>query len=122
MMESMDDADLPSFDPARVFGTSGKGGADSGLLAVPKALRPPLYRVLLMNDDYTPMDFVVDVLVRFFGKDPDSAAQTMLRVHERGVAVGGVYTFEVAETKVAQVLAFARRNEQPLQCLMEKAE
>lgn len=126
-MESMDDADLPSFDPLRVFGafTEADGepaNADSGLLAVPKALRPPLYRVLLMNDDYTPMDFVVDVLVRFFGKDPDSAAQTMLRVHERGVAVGGVYTFEVAETKVAQVLAFARRNEQPLQCLMEKAE
>jgi ATP-dependent Clp protease adaptor protein ClpS len=86
----------------------------------PRARRPALYRVLLLNDDYTPMDFVVDVLMRFFGKTHDDAQDLMVHVHENGVAAAGVYTFEVAETKVAQVLAFARRNAQPLQCVMEK--
>ena len=79
-----------------------------------------MYRVLLLNDDYTPMEFVVDVLEKFFGKSRTEATKIMMRVHESGVGTGGVYTFEIAETKVAQVMAFSRRNEQPLQCVMEK--
>lgn len=93
---------------------------DGGVDTCTRLARPALYRVLLLNDDYTPMDFVVDVLVRFFGKDAQDAHNVMLAVHKNGVGVGGVYSFEVAETKVAQVLAFARNNEQPLQCIMEK--
>ena len=86
----------------------------------PKTKRPSLYRVLLLNDDYTPMEFVVHVLERFFNKSRQEATDIMLTVHRRGVGVCGVFTFEVAETKVAQVMDFARANEQPLQCTMEK--
>ena len=79
-----------------------------------------MYKVLLLNDDYTPMEFVVVVLMRFFGMSEQRAATIMLHVHRRGVGVCGVYSYEVAETKVKQVSAFARRNEHPLQCTMEK--
>jgi ATP-dependent Clp protease adaptor protein ClpS len=82
--------------------------------------RPALYRVLLLNDDYTPMEFVVYVLERFFNKSVEEATRIMLHVHQHGVGLCGVYTYEVAETKVAQVLDLARRNEHPLQCTMEK--
>jgi ATP-dependent Clp protease adaptor protein ClpS len=82
--------------------------------------KPSLYRVLLLNDDYTPMEFVVYVLERFFNKSREEATQIMLHVHQNGVGLCGVYTYEVAETKVAQVLDLARRNEHPLQCTMEK--
>jgi ATP-dependent Clp protease adaptor protein ClpS len=82
--------------------------------------KPSLYKVLLLNDDYTPMEFVVHVLERFFRKSPEEAMQIMLHVHQRGVGVCGVYTFEVAETKVMQVIDFARQNQHPLQCTMEK--
>jgi ATP-dependent Clp protease adaptor protein ClpS len=82
--------------------------------------KPSLYRVLLLNDDYTPMEFVVFVLERFFNKSREDATRIMLHVHQHGVGVCGIYTFEVAETKVAQVLDLARRNEHPLQCTMEK--
>ncbi len=82
--------------------------------------RPPLYKVLLLNDDYTPMEFVVHVLERFFGMSHGQAFEIMLTVHKRGVAVVGVFSFEVAETKVAQVMDFARRHQHPLQCTMEK--
>lgn len=86
----------------------------------PKAQKPSMYKVLLLNDDYTPMEFVVHVLESIFKKNRQEATEIMLHVHRRGVGVCGVYTFEVAETKVAQVMDFARANEQPLQCTMEK--
>ena len=86
----------------------------------PKTKRPSLYRVLLLNDDYTPMDFVVYVLERFFNKPRDEANQIMWHVHQKGVGICGVYTYEVAETKVAQVTNFSRQHQHPLQCTMEK--
>jgi len=86
----------------------------------PKTQRPPLYKVLLLNDDYTPMEFVVLVLERFFGLNHAQSVEIMLTVHKKGMAVVGVFAFEIAETKVAQVMDFARRNQHPLQCTMEK--
>ena len=86
----------------------------------PITKKPSLYKVLLLNDDYTPMEFVITVLMRIFGMGEQKAAEVMLHVHQRGVGVCGVYPFEVAETKVTQVVDFARRNEHPLQCTMEK--
>jgi len=88
----------------------------------PGTRRPPLYKVLLLNDDYTPMEFVVHVLERFFGINHVQAVEIMLTVHEKGVAVAGVFSHEVAETKVAQVMDCARRNQHPLQCTMEKED
>jgi ATP-dependent Clp protease adaptor protein ClpS len=82
--------------------------------------KPSLYKVLLLNDDYTPMEFVVHVLERFFGKGREEATRIMLHVHQKGVGICGVYTFEVAETKVTQVMDFARKHQHPLQCTMEK--
>ena len=88
----------------------------------PKTQRPPMYKVLLLNDDYTPMEFVVHVLERFFGISHAQAVEIMLTVHKKGVAVVGVFSYEIAETKVAQVMEFARRNQHPLQCTMEKED
>jgi ATP-dependent Clp protease adaptor protein ClpS len=85
-----------------------------------KTKKPSLYKVLLLNDDYTPMEFVILVLERFFGKGREEATRIMLHVHQKGVGVCGVYTFEVAETKVTQVMDFARNHQHPLQCTMEK--
>lgn len=85
-----------------------------------KTQRPSLYKVLLLNDDYTPMEFVIEVLERFFAKNREDATRIMLHVHHNGVGICGVYTFEVAETKVAQVIEFARQHQHPLQCRMEK--
>ncbi|MCV2863460.1 ATP-dependent Clp protease adapter ClpS [Defluviimonas sp. WL0075] len=100
------------------------GGRDGETSVVtktrPKTQRPPMYKVLLLNDDYTPMEFVVHVLERFFGMNHSHAFEIMLTVHKRGLAVVGVFSFEVAETKVAQVMDFARRHQHPLQCTMEK--
>ena len=97
-------------------------GPGAGVVAQtrPKTKKPSLYKVLLLNDDYTPMEFVVHILERIFGKNRDEAVQIMLHVHRHGVGICGVFTFEVAETKVAQVIEFARRHEHPLQCTMEK--
>ena len=86
----------------------------------PKTKKPSMYKVLLLNDDYTPMEFVVHILEKFFNKNRAEATDIMLHVHRRGVGLCGVFTYEVAETKVAQVMDFARANEQPLQCTMEK--
>ena len=86
----------------------------------PKTKRPSLYRVLILNDDYTPMEFVVHVLEKFFQKDLEAATQIMLHVHHHGIGECGVFTYEVAETKVAQVMDFARKHQHPLQCVMEK--
>lgn len=85
-----------------------------------KTNKPSLYKVLLLNDDYTPMEFVVHVLERFFGKSRAEATTIMMHVHRRGVGVCGVFTYEVAETKVNQVTEFARRNQHPLRCTLEK--
>lgn len=86
----------------------------------PQTKRPNMYRVLILNDDYTPMEFVVYVLERFFNKSREDATRIMLHVHQHGVGVCGVFTYEVAETKVAQVIDSARRHQHPLQCTMEK--
>ncbi len=86
----------------------------------PKTKRPNLYKVLLLNDDYTPMEFVVHVLERFFKKNRQEATSIMLHVHQKGVGICGVYTYEIADTKVAQVTDFARQHQHPLQCTMEK--
>ena len=86
----------------------------------PKVKRPPLYKVLLLNDDFTPMEFVVHVLEKFFSINHESAVQIMLAVHKEGVAVVGVYSHEIAETKVTQVMDYSRKNQHPLQCTMEK--
>jgi ATP-dependent Clp protease adaptor protein ClpS len=86
----------------------------------PKTKKPSLYKVLLLNDDYTPMEFVVLVLEKFFSKGGDEAYRIMMHVHQKGVGVCGVFTYEVAETKVTQVMDFARQNGHPLQCTMEK--
>jgi len=107
----------------------GQRGADSedesdGGLAVapakPKLKRPPLYRVILLNDDYTPMEFVVIVLERFFGMNHSQAFEIMLTVHKKGLAVVGVFSHEIAETKVSQVMDFSRKHQHPLVCTMEK--
>jgi len=87
----------------------------------PEVKKPPLYKVVLLNDDFTPMDFVVDVLKTFFGLGHDRATQIMLHVHTRGKGVCGVFTFEIAETKVVQVNEYARQHEHPLKCDMERA-
>ncbi len=102
----------------------GDGDADTTLITKtkPKTQKPPLYKVLLLNDDYTPMEFVVHVLERFFGITHGQAVEIMLTVHKKGIAVVGVFSHEIAETKVAQVMDFARRNQHPLQCTMEKEE
>lgn len=86
----------------------------------PKTKKPSMYKVLLLNDDYTPMEFVVHILERFFNKNRQEATDIMLHVHRRGVGICGIYTYEIAESKVQQVMDFARTNEQPLQCTMEK--
>jgi ATP-dependent Clp protease adaptor protein ClpS len=86
----------------------------------PQTKRPNMYRVLILNDDYTPMEFVVHVLERFFNKDAEAAHRIMMHVHNHGVGECGVFTYEVAETKVTQVMDFARKHQHPLQCVMEK--
>jgi ATP-dependent Clp protease adaptor protein ClpS len=88
--------------------------------ARPRTKKPAMYKVLMLNDDYTPMEFVVHVLERFFQKNREEATRIMLHVHRRGVGVCGVYTYEVAETKVTQVMDLARQNQHPLQCTIEK--
>ncbi|HCP80811.1 MAG TPA: ATP-dependent Clp protease adapter ClpS [Octadecabacter sp.] len=86
----------------------------------PKTKRPPLYKVMILNDDYTPMEFVVTVLERFFGMNHDQSVEIMLAVHQKGLAVVGVFSHEIAETKVALVMDFAGSHQHPLQCTMEK--
>jgi ATP-dependent Clp protease adaptor protein ClpS len=86
----------------------------------PKTDRPPLYKVMLLNDDFTPMEFVVIVLERFFGLNHAQSFELMLTVHKKGLAVVGVFSHEIAETKVGQVMEYAQRHEHPLQCTMEK--
>jgi ATP-dependent Clp protease adaptor protein ClpS len=103
-------------------GTGGDDGNGSGvaLQTRTRTKRPAMYKVLMLNDDYTPMEFVVHVLEKFFTKTRQEATEIMLHVHRRGVGVCGVFTYEVAETKVNQVTEFARRNQHPLRCTLEK--
>jgi ATP-dependent Clp protease adaptor protein ClpS len=105
-------------------GDQGGNGPGRGTAVItrtkPKTKKPSLYRVLLLNDDYTPMEFVVHILERFFQKDREAATRIMLHVHNHGVGECGVFTYEVAETKVTQVMDFARQHQHPLQCVMEK--
>jgi len=100
------------------------GGNDSGAGIVTrtraKTKKPSLYKVLLLNDDYTPMEFVVLILEKFFSKNREAAVEVMLHVHRHGVGVCGVFTYDVAETKVLQVNEFSRRHQHPMQCTMEK--
>ena len=100
----------------------GSGDSDVDIAVKPreKTKRPPMYKVLLLNDDFTPMEFVVMVLERFFGMDSGQAFEIMLTVHKKGLAVVGVYSAEIAETKVNQVMQAAREHQHPLQCTMEK--
>ena len=100
----------------------GSGGPVTSVITKvkPKTKRPNLYRVLILNDDYTPMEFVVHVLEKFFQKDVEAATKIMLHVHHHGIGECGVFTYEIAETKVTQVMDFARKNQHPLQCVMEK--
>jgi len=102
-------------------GGGSSGPATSVIAKVkPKTKRPNLYRVLILNDDYTPMEFVVHVLEKFFQKDVEAATKIMLHVHHHGIGECGVFTYEIAETKVTQVMDFARKHQHPLQCVMEK--
>ena len=101
-------------------GVTGGRGTSVITRIQPKAKKPSLYRVLLLNDDYTPMEFVIHTLERFFQKDREAATRIMLQVHNHGVGECGVFTYEVAETKVMQVMDFAREHQHPLQCVMEK--
>jgi|SaaInl4_150m_RNA_FD_contig_121_128296_length_4265_multi_10_in_0_out_0_3 ATP-dependent Clp protease adaptor protein ClpS len=111
-------------DPGK--GRPGDGGGNSGndtaiaTRTSPKTKKPSMYKVLLLNDDYTPMEFVVRILEAVFHKTGEDATRIMLHVHQKGVGVCGVYTYDIAETKVAQVVDIARRSEHPLQCTMEK--
>ena len=103
-------------------GDNDGAGPNTGVVvkARPKTRKPAMYKVLMLNDDYTPMEFVVHVLERFFQKSREEATRIMLHVHRRGVGVCGAYTYEVAETKVTQVMDLARQNQHPLQCTIEK--
>ena len=100
---------------------SGRPGVGLATRTRPKTKKPSQYKVLLLNDDYTPMEFVVMCLKRFFGMDLEAATRVMLHVHQKGVGVCGVFPYEIAETKVNQVMDFARQNQHPLQCTLEKA-
>ena len=114
----MSDPKQPENPPSRIHQDDMETGI--ALKERPKTKRPSMYKVLMLNDDYTPMEFVVYVLQLLFGMSNDRAMQVMLHVHKRGVGICGVYTYEVAETKVAQVMDLAKENQHPLQCTIEK--
>lgn len=120
-----DHADRGPFTrPIAADGDQDKGsGSEVGIATKTRAKpkKPSQYKVLMLNDDYTPMEFVVMVLKRFFGMDLEQATRVMLHVHQKGVGVCGIFPYEVAETKVNQVMDFARQNQHPLQCTLEKA-
>ena len=104
-------------------GGGSDGGPDTGIAVrtKPKTKKPAMYKVIMLNDDYTPMEFVILVLERFFNKSSEEATRIMMHVHQKGIGVCGVFTYEVAETKVQQVMDLARQHQHPLQCTLEKA-
>jgi ATP-dependent Clp protease adaptor protein ClpS len=116
----------PQQPPSRRDGGEGndddKDGNRTGALTLTRTRtkKPSMYKVLMLNDDYTPMEFVVDVLQHIFQKNREEATEIMLHVHQKGVGICGVYTYEVAETKVTQTVDYARKNQHPLQCTLEK--
>jgi len=117
-MNGPDNPRLPGGGPG-----GGGGGGDVGVItarAQPKVKKPPLYKVLLLNDDYTPMEFVVYILMQLFNMEQNKAEQIMLHIHTRGMGICGVFPREIAETKVRQTLELARKNQHPLQCTMER--
>lgn len=122
-LRAQDRRRLPAI--AMAEGTDGDSGSENEVGIATKAKtrpkKPSQYKVLMLNDDYTPMEFVVMVLKRFFAMDLEQATRVMLHVHQRGVGVCGIFPYEVAETKVNQVMDFARQNQHPLQCTLEKA-
>ncbi|EJM98094.1 hypothetical protein PMI41_04853 [Phyllobacterium sp. YR531] len=116
---------MNTFSPTMQDEDKGNGNGPGRGTAVitrtkPKLKKPSLYRVLILNDDYTPMEFVIHVLERFFQKNKEDATRIMLHVHNHGVGECGVFTYEVAESKMTQVMDYARQNQHPLQCVMEK--
>lgn len=115
--------DLHASDDGEQDGGSDADDGETGVATKTrtKPKKPSQYKVLLLNDDYTPMEFVVMVLKRFFGMDLEQATRVMLHVHQKGVGVCGIFPYEVAETKVNQVMDFAMQNQHPLQCTLEKA-
>ena len=128
MFPALVDSDLIRRMPARAgnSGDSGRnpgGGEQVGIATKTRAKpkKPSQFKVLMLNDDYTPMEFVVMVLKRFFHMDLEQATRVMLHVHQKGVGVCGIFPYEIAETKVNQVMDFARQNQHPLQCTLEKA-
>lgn len=121
-------ANAVALNGVHAAGDEGQGGTpddenEVGIATKTKARpkKPSQYKVLMLNDDYTPMEFVVMVLKRFFSMDLEEATRVMLHVHQKGVGVCGIFPYEVAETKVNQVMDFARQNQHPLQCTLEKA-
>ena len=112
----------PQPPPARREDGNDNDERRTGALTLTRARtkKPSMYKVLMLNDDYTPMEFVVDVLQHIFQKNREEATQIMLHVHQKGVGICGVYTYEVAETKVTQTVDYARKNQHPLQCTLEK--
>lgn len=115
------DSDVRAADDDSADGGSGDSAIGIATKARAKPKKPSQFRVLMLNDDYTPMEFVVIVLKRFFNMDLEQATRVMLHVHQKGVGVCGVFPYEIAETKVNQVMDFARMNQHPLQCTLEKA-
>ena len=117
----------PGRRPDTRLGPQGGGdddrGPGAGVAVKPaaKVKKPSMYKVIMLNDDYTPMEFVVMVLERYFNKSHDEATHIMMHVHQKGVGICGVYTYEIAETKVSQVMDLARQHQHPLQCTLEKA-
>lgn len=114
---------VPPRPPARRDdgeGDNSEGRSGALTLTRTRTKKPSMYKVLMLNDDYTPMEFVVDVLQHIFQKNREEATQIMLHVHQKGVGICGVYTYEVAETKVTQTVDYARKNQHPLQCTLEK--
>lgn len=124
-MKTIDSLNVPLWlmaEPPEKNGDDGDDNNERGVAVKvrPKTKKPSMYRVLLMNDDYTPMEFVIDVLMKVFNKSAEEATRIMLNVHKNGIGVCGVFTFEIAETKVSQVMGAAKRAQHPLQCTMEK--
>ena len=124
MIEIVEYIILPQVQMARETDDNDVGNDSDTGIAVrtkPKTKKPAMYQVIMLNDDYTPMEFVILVLERFFSKSSEEATQIMMHVHQKGVGVCGVFTFEVAEMKVQQVMDLARQHQHPLQCTLEKA-